>query len=434
MAIDMRDENTDEDAYILACQYCSWSSLDINVRFDKPTKITDQLKRARKAQHNDHGEAADRHMSSDERFTSLEAFYKEQLIASGEATGGVGYGGYGSPANLSRIINLYGGISHNALKKSQEKPAPMREALAEEGLKTYDESTSELDIVQKMSESGWHGTTSSAQRYAAPIDFNTRMLQDLWPAPVHLKTKRGKRCRQCKQFVFRPDQRLNGPRPRLRIIAMNFIPRLSLRPLDPTRQVVNHSFLLKHEQPPTQPLLQPHVAQQYVLTLRNPIFETVKVTLAASATTPGRVASKVTILCPSFTIGPAGDVWDEALSTPTTGASDGSRKAAMASLTGNNESDRQPEAGKVWEQTRNSTSVVLEIVPGALAPPPSIFLKDDVKAAPVEEGDDILEVPVYVRVEWTAELATEGEQKGTTERVARELAYWCVLGVGRIAK
>jgi len=198
---------------------------------------------------------------------------------------------------------------------------------------------------------------------------------------------------------------------------------------------------------PSQPPLQPHVAQQYILTIRNPIFETIKVTLATPAVTPGKVASRVTLLCPSFTVGPAGDVWDEALSTGAHSAGadkDGSRKAAMASLTGSSELDRQPEAGKVWERTRNSTSIIVEIVSGQLKPPPSIVPKSEQEVADehLDEDDDVLEVPVYVRAEWEASVeeggghtadAGHGEKK-TGERVSKELAYWCVLGVGTIAE
>jgi dynactin-4 len=101
----------------------------------------------------------------------------------------------------------------------------------------------------------------------------------------------------------------------------------------------------------------------------------------------------------------------------------------MASLTGMPEAERQPEAGKVWEQTRNSTSVVLEIVPGSLDPP--LAGGQEAAEVPETEDDDILEIPVYVRVEWSVD-AHHGE-KGV-EKEPRELGYWCVLGVGRIVE
>lgn len=125
----------------------------------------------------------------------------------------------------------------------------------------------------------------------------------------------------------------------------------------------------------------------------------------------------------------------------------------MASLTGGGEGDRsqhhqqQPEAGKVWEQTRNSTSVVVEIVPGS--PKAAHGLKPKIANGDGAEGkderddeledDDVLEVPVYVRVEWEAEVK-EGEssmgkkdaERRPGEKVKKELGYWVVLGVGKI--
>jgi dynactin-4 len=56
----------------------------------------------------------------------------------------------------------------------------------------------------------------------------------------------------------------------------------------------------------------------------------------------------------------------------------------------------------------------------------------------IREDDDILEIPVFVRIEWETDAANE-ESAATASREKdvkekRELAYWCVLGVGRIAQ
>lgn len=437
-----------EETYILACQYCNWSTLDMDVRFNRPTKITEQLSKAYKARTT--GSSSDDpagkgsaegkgRLMPDERFDALTDFYKEHIAGAGDAQNILGNSAYGSPANLARIMSLYGGLSHNALKKTREKPQPMREARTNEGLSTYtaDDNAADDAFVERIKQFGWEGTVSESQRTSAPVNYDAKFIDELWPVAMHLRTKRGKRCRQCRQFIIRPESKINSTKYRIRIIAHNNIPRLLHRPLQAATPVQNPAFILRSDQAVKATKLQPHVAQQYVLTLRNPIFETVKVTLATSAITPGKVASKVTILCPTFRIGPAGDVWDDALSSSTvsTTPGDGSRKAAMASLVANSETDRQPEAGKIWEQTRNSTSVILEIVPGSLKPAPRIVprAEEERGGEGLERDDDILEVPVYVRVEWKVEVPAQGDHKGKAEKEARELAYWCVLGVGRIA-
>lgn len=94
----------------------------------------------------------------------------------------------------------------------------------------------------------------------------------------------------------------------------------------------------------------------------------------------------------------------------------------------------------MWEKGRNWTSVVVEVVPGSLGGPGSFGAAAGADAPELEEDDDVLEIPVFVRVEWEGEgiheepmsmrpEARKGEPETT---VKRELAYWVVLGVGKI--
>jgi dynactin-4 len=146
----------------------------------------------------------------------------------------------------------------------------------------------------------------------------------------------------------------------------------------------------------------------------------------------------VTILCPQFDIGANTDVWDEALRDAGSGSKEKRRTKAEAS-------EGQAEAGKVWERGRNWTSVVLEVVPASLAPVSvAVFGKkgedgQDHRMASLKEDEDVVEIPVFVRVEYETEavvddgavaLAPAGEKE---KKEKRELAYWCVLGVGKIA-
>jgi len=191
---------------------------------------------------------------------------------------------------------------------------------------------------------------------------------------------------------------------------------------------------------------------QYLLTLTNPLFEPVKVTLASPTTTPGVVQSRVTILCPTFEIGADGDMWDEALSGGAAAGGSRSRTAGTAARKDQNVAEeRQPEAGKIWETGRNWTSVVVEVVPGSVSQAASLGVgglnlgrKDTAanreedngkKHGGLKDGDDILEIPILVRVEWEADVAAEegGVTSGAKPaRESRELAYWSILGAGHI--
>jgi dynactin 4 len=347
---------------------------------------------------------------------------------------------------------LYGGLSVSALKKSRERPQPMRESHdSKEGLSTY--STADADaedaLIERLQGLAWEDTATSDQRLSAPNNHDARFIDQLWPVASQLRTRRGKRCKECRQFLARPDPKVSNLKYKIRLLALNHIPRLTLKPLHSAIaiQTANPLFPLRPSEA-VQPDLQPLLVQQYILTVRNPIFETVKISLATPAITPGRVQSRVTILCPSFTLGPAGDVWDEALSTSTPSATKdaaGGPEAAMASLTGRTteESERQPEAGKIWDRTRNSTSVIIEVIPGPINPPAtSIVPKTDEELAREEEEEgvdpEIVEIPIYLRAEWESIVDAEASEKvakgrSVGEKVPKELAYWCVLGVGRIA-
>ena len=117
------------------------------------------------------------------------------------------------------------------------------------------------------------------------------------------------------------------------------------------------------------------------------------------------------------------------------------------------EGGRQPEVGKVWEKGRNWTSVVMEVVPGMLPGSTGSSLTAAVEKRTaakksrdssdeesdeengMEEDEDVMEIPVFVRVNYETEpggaAATEERREGTAKE-SREVEFWCVLGVGRI--
>jgi dynactin-4 len=99
--------------------------------------------------------------------------------------------------------------------------------------------------------------------------------------------------------------------------------------------------------------------------------------------------------------------------------------------------ERQAEAGKVWERGRNWTSVIVEVVPGLLTRNTGVGTSVGLveQSEELGEDDDVLEIPVFVRIEYDTEAQggpdEKGEGKGGKER--REVTFWCVLGIGRIA-
>ncbi|KAH9845078.1 Dynactin p62-domain-containing protein [Teratosphaeria destructans] len=458
----LKPSNASDEAYMLQCQFCDWSTQDVGIVFPKPTKITEQLVKQRRARNTSKDKAPPDKSGvyppdHDETFETLTSFYKDQLNETGETQNPYGNSPYSSPGNLARIMSIYGGLSTNALKKSREKPQPMREARREsEGLSTYAlEDYAEDEVLQKLESVTWEDTVSRTQQLSTPYNQATRFADQLWPVATALRTRKGKRCKECRQFLARPDPKISSLKYKIHLLALNHVPRVLFKPLHPDPSASTHPNFRLRTSDSLQADLQPLSALQYILTVRNPIFDTIKVTLGTPEITPGRVRSKVTILCPQFTVGPAGDMWDEAMSISTaSSANAGGREAAMASLTGSrsaDDPDRQPEAGKIWEKTRNSTSVIVEVVPGQLrlgkrAVPGQLNLpgtpskqhpKDD-EEDDLDEDDDVLEIPVYLRAEWEHTVDEQSNEinkgKAKGEKVRKGLAFWCVLGVGRIAE
>jgi len=321
----------------------------------------------------------------------------------------------------------------------------MREALTQdEGLQVFDPS-SEDDVLKRLQEEGWDSTSSPSQR-AFQERHSPRFTTDLRPVATLLRTKRSKRCKTCRTLLARPEPKVTSNRYKLRVLALNNIPKVSIRSLTSsvpitasTHPLVSTSSLSATSTSFNYNKLQPGNTYQFLLTLTNPLFDSIRVTLATPAVTPGRIQTRVTILCPRFEVGANTDVWDEALNSSALQK----RKSLMpgASLD-QGDGLKQVEAGKIWDKGRNWTSVVVEVVPGILPGtvgylPPAGDEKG--KGGELEPDEEACEIPIFVRLEYDAEAAGDGGERSTALKTGegkerREVAFWSVLGVGRITE
>ncbi|OKL60377.1 hypothetical protein UA08_04093 [Talaromyces atroroseus] len=532
------ENSTQQGPWILACGYCMWTTLDIGIKFNKPTNIRSQLSRIYEEKgYGGSGMSNDLRLSSlsiegvgfdddddelqspatadDEekedlvsqehkrshhrqvelgasaRFAALKRFYTKQIedtsVSATDPLASDFGAAFSSPSTLSRIMSIYTSSSHlygSGAKKAKSKPPVMREALTSaEGLKIASDAK-EQSIIHRMASDDctWDDMLSKEQRSFQ--DPDARFMEELRPLPVLLRTKRSKRCKSCKHILVKPEFKPASTRFRIRLIALSYIPLPTLRPLMPAAlpgQSVSATSVLQpnlEALPPLRPI-------QYLLTLKNHMFDPVRVTLATPSVTPGRIASKVTILCPQFDLGANSDVWDEALqagpaaptsssiaAAPSSSSSLTARPGGAAIVPGY---EKVAEAGKVWDKGRNWTTIVLEVVPEVLPGtknPATSFpsplaaqqkeqqqqeekeKEDDIR--PLTEDEDVLEIPIFVHLEWDSENQMDQDDGGDkthlrdkasggnnnnsgsgssedTQKVTRELAYWMVLGVGRIS-
>jgi dynactin-4 len=446
--------------FILACPYCHWSTVEIGIEFEKHTGITTQLAKVanggkpmptqkerdkererRKELENRRfqdilsgsedspttgEELVDGPPSHDDLFSNLAAFYKTQLASQTPTNPFSPHEiNFSSPSSFSRIMNLYSSTSSK--KQKREKPTAMRETASTlEGLTIHDPS-SDAAAIERIKKEGWSSTLSPSQKLAQP-NPNIRFDNELRPVASLLQTKRGKRCRSCRHILSKPESKITSTRYKIKLLALNHIPRLSIRHL-PTPSTT---------QPPTPTApsssatpafdydkLKSGLPIHFLLHLSNPLFDPIRITLATPSTTPGKVQSRVTILCPQFEVGANTDVWDDALTSSISPLKRGSTAGP----------DGQIEAGKIWDRGRNWTSVVIEIVPGFLK---SIGFGDTKDDDDLDDDADVLEIPIFVRLEYETDPNTEdrglGDSRGSKgEKERREDAFWTVVGVGRIA-
>lgn len=506
-----------------------WTTLDIGIKFDKPTNIRAQLSKMTSSGENysragkppgppplsdsksplsaysstidddavnDSSQVKGDAMSAqteeeqsplglEARFAALKAFYRTQLAETSVSPAdplGTDFGaGFSSPGALNRIMSIYtsstlSGLYGGNSKKLKSKPPVMREAQrASEGLSLPAADADDAVLKRLTSgECGWDDLASIDQRSFQ--SSAARFVDELLPLPVLLRTKRSKRCKSCKHILVKPEFKPQSTRFRIRLIALSYIPLPTMRPLalppaGPLPSSLSSSPSPMTSLAPDLDALTPLKPFQILLTLKNHMFDPIRVTLGTPPVTPGRVASRVTILCPQFEIGANSDVWDEALQgTASNTVEPRSAKSSAGAAAG---FEKVAEAGKVWDKGRNWTTIVLEVVPGTLPACSERSTRAGTSVRPqtnkddggggddndfelvsgdagvhedinpdseadqsmgLQDDEDVLEIPVFVRMEWDADSQND-QPVGKGQKpdlVRRELAYWMVLGVGRI--
>ncbi|KAJ9655493.1 hypothetical protein H2198_005679 [Neophaeococcomyces mojaviensis] len=420
-----------------------WTSLDIGISFSNPQGIRSQMEgkaanpqiRPSSLKH-EYLDGPDAESKNDlaqlqkptdhQRFNALKSFYKEQLLASDTNQSSSALdAAFSSPSSLARLMNLYGSSSGALGRKTNKKASVMREALTQsEGLQITSNEAQQAP-QSKDQPFSYDDTPTPSQldfQYPSPIgNPSAIVVSQLKPMPTILRTKRSKRCAACKHILVKPELKVTSTRYRIKLVALNYIPFVSLKPVP-----VSGGLLPSGPDGDPNVMLSAGKPSQWILTLRNPLFESVNVSLGSPSVTPGKHGHTVTILCPEFTIGKNGDVWDDALK-PEMGLAKSDTQVTLGQ-------GGEQVAGKVYGRGRNWTSIVVEVIPASI-----VKGKDEA----MEEDEDVVEVPVRVRLEWkvTDEQVLEDSrarrkagdvEEGEADDGSRELAYWMVLGIGRV--
>ena len=159
-------------------------------------------------------------------------------------------------------------------------------------------------------------------------------------------------------------------------------------------------------------------AHSFLLTLTNPLYDPIRLTLSTPAKSPGLYTHSTTILRPEFTVGANADIWndDEETISPA-------------------EKEKRHSRFGIYEAKRNIITIFMEVVPAI--PQGTTENQDD-----VAQNEVAVDIPIFIKMIYQIEdtekddtltLASKGlevdKEKG---KVEKELGYWAVVRVGYV--
>ena len=164
-------------------------------------------------------------------------------------------------------------------------------------------------------------------------------------------------------------------------------------------------------------ILTPGTTHSFILTITNPLYDPIKLTLSTPAKVPGQYPHATTILRPEFTVGANADIWND-------------DEEILPSA----EKEKRRSRFGIYEAKRNMISIFVEIVP-AISP----------VTTEGGSGTEIpVEIPIFVKMIYQMEDVEKDdtltlvnqvleEEKGKG-KVEREIGYWVVVRVGKVLK
>ncbi|KAJ1647795.1 hypothetical protein IWQ61_010059 [Dispira simplex] len=298
-------ENSPHKPFYLQCSYCRWNSREVDLSFEKPTGLANQLQKLERTQ------------VGQQEFDNLRG-HLESLLRTTQGNPSLGMGSphtssllsslrhplslglkLGSPASstmgYSPARSTSSGIASPFSTRSDAAPLLLSptgrgDSKSEGGYQalhtqpSQDETTT--GILMGLEDQGQISTLAQRSRQ---LNTPPYLAREHWPQRIALRSKRAKRCRACRHILIKPEQKAQITRFKIKLIAMNFVPNITIV-RNPMHYVVNHPF-------------------KFVLRFTNPQYHATQVSLAIPDHYPGRAAD-VTILAPMFKIGAYNDIWE----------------------------------------------------------------------------------------------------------------------------
>ncbi|KAJ1972286.1 hypothetical protein H4R34_005458 [Dimargaris verticillata] len=297
--------------YYLQCSFCRWNSREIGWTFEKSTGLAGQTQAFESAQ-----QPAKEFDHLRQHFEALMRANSHANATAAVGPGGVGTGltlglGLGSSPHASILSSLRQsfalgkatpGSPRTAVGGGLASPSPSLRSVGSLLSPSKDHTNDPPEpyqalhtvpddpaiVSQLMTLESSDAVSCSSQRQRQPQTPSYLLAQHL-PQRVGLRSKRAKRCRECRHILIKPEQKAQATRFKIKLVAMNFIPTITIV-RNPTVYKVGR----------THP---------FVLRFTNPQYRETRITLAVPVAYPNKSAT-ITALAPTFKVGAYNDIWE----------------------------------------------------------------------------------------------------------------------------
>ncbi|KAI8799926.1 dynactin p62 family-domain-containing protein [Cladochytrium replicatum] len=268
---------TTANVHYLSCGVCRWDSLEVGLKFERPTGLAMQLQKTEE----------DR--PDVKEFEHLREHFEKVFRANSGSSYGRGLGNQANPllSNIPGLSNLpYMNRSNSgSLSNRAEQKFEAYESITEPPRSTT-EDNGELEDLRM------EAVTTLDQRLFQ-LEDQPRLRSQLKPQRIQLRTKRQKRCRGCEHVLIKPEPKPQLTNFKIKLVAIDFLPNITIAP--------------PHVQWPINGTKPVEVAFRFT----NPLEQEIAVALTAQ---PETIAADtpwdVTLMAPNFTVGPYNVMWE----------------------------------------------------------------------------------------------------------------------------
>jgi len=415
------NEETQAAPYTLNCTYCQWSSTEIEIEFEKPTGISGISLVSLSLIVGQLSKLVPPFSESQTEFEGLRDHYanlfdagrpSEDAMASFSSRYSALLSGKGSFKTRQSTRSLYSRMRPPS-RDTDDKP------LEYDNIKTIDDERELISRLQSLT--SLEDTTTITQRSKQLC--KPRWEESLWPVNMQLRAKRSKRCRACRHILVKPENKPTSTRFRIKMLALYSSSKLKTKLLTIRNYIPTLQVRANVESPSTPSLtpkhpahiLTPGTTHSFILTLINPLYDPIRLTLSTPAKSPGPYPHATTILRPEFTVGANADIWND-----------------DEEILPSSEKEKRRSRFGIFEAKRNMISIFMEVVPAIPERTTDNIARKEV----------VVEIPIFVKMIYQMEDVEKDdtltlvnqvleEEKGKG-KVEREIGYWVVVRVGSI--